>query len=56
MCDVVRGGGNLLGSYFSDIVKVNDTVPAGASLAALRDVLDWKSTSSCRSAETRPSR
>ncbi|WP_104045971.1 beta-galactosidase [Arthrobacter sp. ZGTC412] len=37
--DYVHGGGNLLVSYFSGIVDANDTVPAGASPGALRDVL-----------------
>jgi beta-galactosidase len=37
--DYVHGGGNLLVSYFSGIVDVNDTVPAGASPGALREVL-----------------
>jgi beta-galactosidase len=35
----VSDGGNLLVSYFSGIVDANDTVPAGASPGALRDVL-----------------
>lgn len=35
----VRGGGNLLVSYFSGVVDANDTVPAGASPGALREVL-----------------
>ncbi len=35
----VDGGGHLLVSYFSGIVDANDTVPAGASPGALREVL-----------------
>jgi beta-galactosidase len=35
----VDGGGHLLVSYFSGIVDTNDTVHAGASPGALRDVL-----------------
>ena len=35
----VHNGGHLMVSYFSGIVDVNDTVPAGASPGGLRDVL-----------------
>ena len=35
----VGGGGHLLVSYFSGIVDLNDTVPAGPSPGGLRDVL-----------------
>ncbi|WP_454812392.1 beta-galactosidase [Paenarthrobacter nitroguajacolicus] len=35
----VHAGGHLMVSYFSGIVDVNDTVPAGASPGGLRDVL-----------------
>jgi beta-galactosidase len=37
--EYVRDGGNLLVSYFSGIVDAHDTVPAGASPGALREVL-----------------
>ena len=37
--EYVDGGGHLLVSYFSGIVDGNDTVPAGASPGALRDIL-----------------
>jgi beta-galactosidase len=39
LTEYVRDGGNLLVSYFSGIVDANDTVPAGASPGALREVL-----------------
>lgn len=37
--EYVDGGGHFLVSYFSGIVDGNDTVPAGASPGALRDIL-----------------
>jgi beta-galactosidase len=39
LTEYVRDGGNLLVSYFSGIVDANDSVPAGASPGALREVL-----------------